>query len=28
VTRLEVLRGPAEMVEQRPFNPVAAPARS
>jgi glycogen debranching enzyme len=25
-TRFEVLRGPASMVEQRPFNPVAAPA--
>jgi hypothetical protein len=28
VTRYEVLHGPAEMVEQRPFNPVAASARS
>jgi glycogen debranching enzyme len=28
VTKYEVLRGPADMVEQRPFNPVAAAARS
>ena len=26
ITRFEVLRGPGQMVEQRPFNPVAASA--